>query len=142
MSRVGRDYLQTGFYTEILFREKGVRFIAISNNIDSNDAGSNEFAPFLNIMGLRVDDEHAVLVLEVAIGRLARQGLSAHALGPDHGLYGIAGQGCRIGGTYAKAANHNRPFYGFILPSQPGRRITGSQQLDPESENHPRTLCR
>lgn len=50
MSRVGRDYLQTGFYTEILFREKGVRFIAISNNIDSNDAGSNEFAPFLNIM--------------------------------------------------------------------------------------------
>lgn len=50
MSRVGRDYLQTGFYTEVLFREKGVRFIAISNNIDSNDAGSNEFAPFLNIM--------------------------------------------------------------------------------------------
>lgn len=50
MSRVGRDYLQTGFYTEVLFREKGVRFIAISNNIDSDDAGSNEFAPFLNIM--------------------------------------------------------------------------------------------
>ncbi|MDL2248089.1 recombinase family protein, partial [Tyzzerella sp. OttesenSCG-928-J15] len=25
MSRVGRDYLQVGFYTEVLFREKGVR---------------------------------------------------------------------------------------------------------------------
>ena len=29
MSRVGREYLQTGFYTEVFFREKGVRFIAV-----------------------------------------------------------------------------------------------------------------
>lgn len=50
MSRVGRDYLQTGFYTEVLFREQGVRFIAISNGVDSNDKSSSEFAPFLNIM--------------------------------------------------------------------------------------------
>jgi DNA invertase Pin-like site-specific DNA recombinase len=49
MSRVGRDYLQVGFYTEVLFRKSDVRFIAISNNIDSA-AGDNEFAPFLNIM--------------------------------------------------------------------------------------------
>ena len=35
MSRVGRDYLQTGFYTEVFFREKGVRFIAVSINIFS-----------------------------------------------------------------------------------------------------------
>lgn len=50
MSRIGRDYLQVGFYTEVLFREKGVRFIAIANNIDSRNAESGEFAPFLNIM--------------------------------------------------------------------------------------------
>jgi hypothetical protein len=50
LSRVGRDYLQTGFYTEVLFREKGVRFIAIANNIDSENQDSAEFAPFLNIM--------------------------------------------------------------------------------------------
>ena len=50
LSRVGRDYLQTGFYTEVFFREKGVRFIAIANNIDSADSESAEFAPFLNIM--------------------------------------------------------------------------------------------
>lgn len=51
MSRIGRNYLEVGFYTEVLFRKKNVRFIAISNNVDSalND-GSNEFAPFLNIM--------------------------------------------------------------------------------------------
>ena len=50
MSRIGRDYLQTGFYTEVLFRERGVRFIAISNGVDSADKASGEFAPFLNIM--------------------------------------------------------------------------------------------
>ena len=50
MSRVGRDYLQTGFYTEVLFRQHGVRFIAISNGVDSFDHNSGEFAPFLNIM--------------------------------------------------------------------------------------------
>jgi len=49
MSRVGRAYLQTGFYTEVFFREKGVRFIAIGNNIDSDIQESTEFAPFLNI---------------------------------------------------------------------------------------------
>ena len=50
MSRIGRDYLQTGFYTEILFREKGVRFIAIGNGVDSADKSSGEFVPFLNIV--------------------------------------------------------------------------------------------
>ncbi len=50
MSRIGRDYLQVGFYTEVMFREKGVRFIAIANGVDSAVQGSNEFAPFLNIM--------------------------------------------------------------------------------------------
>jgi len=50
MSRIGRDYLQVGFYTEIFFRQKGVRFIAVSNNIDSDNGASSEFAPFLNIM--------------------------------------------------------------------------------------------
>ena len=50
MSRVGRDYLQTGFYTEVLFKQQGVRFIAVSNGVDSTDASSSEFAPFLNIM--------------------------------------------------------------------------------------------
>ena len=49
MSRVGRDYLQTGFYTEILFRQHGVRFIAISNGVDSEDQSTGEFAPFINV---------------------------------------------------------------------------------------------
>ena len=50
MSRVGRNYLEVGFYTEVVFPQKQVRFIAIGNGVDSDVQGSNEFAPFLNIM--------------------------------------------------------------------------------------------
>ena len=50
MTRVGREYLQTGYFTEIVFRQHGVHFIAIGNNIDSNDQNSTDLAPFFNIM--------------------------------------------------------------------------------------------
>ena len=50
LSRVGRDYLQTGFYTEVVFKRYGIHFVAIGNSIDSNDPSSGEFAPFVNIM--------------------------------------------------------------------------------------------
>ena len=50
MSRIGRNYLQVGFYSEIMFPEKGVRSIEVNNNIDSDNPAENEFMPFLNIM--------------------------------------------------------------------------------------------
>lgn len=50
LSRFGRDYLKVGFYTEIMFPEKGVRFIAINNSVDSANPMENDFTPFLNIM--------------------------------------------------------------------------------------------
>ena len=50
MSRLGRDYLKVGFYTEVLFVEKGVRFIAINNGIDSANQQDSDFTPFLNII--------------------------------------------------------------------------------------------
>lgn len=37
MSRIGRNYPQTGFYTEVVFKQHSVRFIAIENGIDSSD---------------------------------------------------------------------------------------------------------
>jgi len=36
MSRFGRNYLQIGFYTEMMFPKNGVRFIAINNNVDGS----------------------------------------------------------------------------------------------------------
>ena len=50
MSRIGRNYLEVGYYTEIYFGQNNIHFIAVSNNVDSNDQSSSEFAPFLNIM--------------------------------------------------------------------------------------------
>ena len=50
LSRFGRNYLQVGYYTEILFPKKGVRFIAINNTVDSATPQDNDFTPFLNIM--------------------------------------------------------------------------------------------
>ena len=50
LSRVGRDYLRVGFYTEVTFPQNGVRFIAVNNGVDSANQSENDFAPFLNIM--------------------------------------------------------------------------------------------
>lgn len=50
MSRVGRNYLETGFYTEIMFRKFDVRFIAIANGVDNINPESGEFVPILNVM--------------------------------------------------------------------------------------------
>ena len=49
LSRLGREYLQTGYYTEIMFPKYDVRFIAVNDNVDSAN-GDNEFAPFKNII--------------------------------------------------------------------------------------------
>ena len=50
MNRFGCDYLKVGFYTDVMFRDKGIRFIAVNNGIDSDKQGDNAFTPFLNIM--------------------------------------------------------------------------------------------
>ena len=48
MSRLGRNYLQVGIYTEMIFPQKNVRFIAINDGVDSAQ-GENDFAPLRNI---------------------------------------------------------------------------------------------
>ncbi|RJW83786.1 DUF4368 domain-containing protein [Clostridiales bacterium AF36-10] len=48
MSRLGRNYLQVGMYTEMIFPQKGVRFIAINDGVDSAQV-ENDFAPLRNI---------------------------------------------------------------------------------------------
>jgi site-specific DNA recombinase len=50
MSRLGRDYLKVGYYTEVLFPGSDIRFIAINNNVDSANQQDSDFTPFLNII--------------------------------------------------------------------------------------------
>ena len=49
LSRLGRDYVSVGHYTDNFFPERNIRFIAVNDMVDSND-GENEIAPFKNIM--------------------------------------------------------------------------------------------
>ena len=48
MSRFGRDYLKVGYYTEIMFSELDVHFIAINDGVDSERQG-NDFTPIRNL---------------------------------------------------------------------------------------------
>ena len=49
LSRLGRDYIMTGYYTEIYFPSIEVRYVAISDGFDS-DNDNNDIAPFKNIL--------------------------------------------------------------------------------------------
>ena len=50
MSRIGRNYLEVGLYTEMLFPEHDIRFIAVNSGVDSANQQDNDFTPFLNII--------------------------------------------------------------------------------------------
>ncbi len=49
LSRLGRDYVSVGHFTDNYFPEHNIRFIAVNDMVDSDD-GENEIAPFKNIM--------------------------------------------------------------------------------------------
>lgn len=50
MSRLGRDYLKVGYYTEVFFPGLDIRFIAINSGVDSSKQQDSDFTPFLNII--------------------------------------------------------------------------------------------
>lgn len=49
LSRLGRDYIQTGYYTEIYFQNHRVRYIAVNDGYDST-RDDNDIAPFRHIL--------------------------------------------------------------------------------------------
>ncbi len=50
LSRLGRDYIMTGYYTEVYFPENNIRYVAINDNFYSkNSTSSNDFAPIKNV---------------------------------------------------------------------------------------------
>lgn len=50
LSRLGRNYIQTGYYTEEFFPDYDVRYIALNDGYDSIKDEGNEFIPFKNII--------------------------------------------------------------------------------------------
>ena len=50
LSRLGRNYVQSGLYIETYFPEHEVRFVAILDNIDTAyNTSNNDIAPFKSI---------------------------------------------------------------------------------------------
>jgi len=50
LSRLGRNYLETGVYIEVLFPEKGVRYIALNDGVDTLNNINTDITPFKNIL--------------------------------------------------------------------------------------------
>ena len=79
LSRLGRDYIMTGYYSEIFFPSEGVRYLALADNFDSLKGG-NEIAPFKNIL----NDMYARDLskkIKTAKQHMAKQGLFTPAPG-------------------------------------------------------------
>lgn len=49
LSRLGRNYIETGNYMELIFPEYDVRYIAVSDNIDTEKKENSELAAFMNL---------------------------------------------------------------------------------------------
>ena len=50
LSRLGRNYLETGTYIEVFFPNHDVRYIAINDGVDSIDNAQMDITPFRNII--------------------------------------------------------------------------------------------
>lgn len=48
--RFGRDYVMSGYYTEIVFAQYEVEFIAVTDNVNSKEGMGMDFLPFHNLM--------------------------------------------------------------------------------------------
>ncbi|MCM1024578.1 MAG: recombinase family protein [Prevotella sp.] len=57
MSRFGRDYLKVGYYTEVMFAEYDIHFIAINDGVDS-EREDNDFTPIRNLF----NEFYAILI--------------------------------------------------------------------------------
>ena len=95
MSRLGREYLQVGQYTELIFPSYGIRFIAVNDGVDSLYESTNDFVPFRNLMN------------EFYAKDCSKKGRSAARVKAE--------TGARVG---------SRPPYGYQKdPDDPKRRI-------------------
>ena len=80
LSRLGRNYLQTGYYTETFFPKNGVRYIAINDGVDTvND--NNEIVPFKNVLNEFYSRDVSKKMKSAYIAR-ARQGKFTGCLAP------------------------------------------------------------
>lgn len=78
MSRFGRDYLQVGRYTEIVFPSYDVRFIAVNDAVDSA-TGDNDFTVIRNVF----KNIHCSLVVNTNFSPIRQTAISVSTLFPN-----------------------------------------------------------
>ncbi len=67
LSRFGRNYIEVGSYSEIIYPEAGVRFIAIMDNVDTGSLESNEFAALVLMFHLMVASPFPVVATMMSV---------------------------------------------------------------------------
>ena len=78
MSRFGRDYLQVGRFTEIVFPSYDVRFIAVNDAVDSTK-GDNDFTVIRNVF----KNIHCSLVVNTNFSPIRQTAISVSTLFPN-----------------------------------------------------------
>ncbi len=94
LSRLGRDYIGVGYYIEVYFPNKDVRYIAINDNVDSKEEDGliNEMTPIINLLNEQYAKDNSIKIRSV---------MEARALQGEH-LTGTAPYG------YKKSRDNNK----------------------------------
>ena len=93
LSRLGRNYLQTGYYTEEYFPLKKIRYIAVNDNFDTINEDGNEIVPFKNLINEWYAKDISKKIRFTVTNKM-KNGEYVRSVVP---LYGYdEGDGCRI----------------------------------------------
>ncbi len=117
LSRLGRDYITAGQYTEIYFPSKGVRYIAINDGYDS-DSPHTDIAPFKNVINEMYARDTSKKIRSAFVTRM-RDGAYIAAFAPygyqkdpedKHHLVIDEQSGAIVKKIFGMAANGNLPI--------------------------------
>jgi hypothetical protein len=130
MSRIGRNYLEVGQYTEIIFPQKGIRFIAIDNGVDSNDPSTSEFAPILNLVNEWYVKDHSEKVRmsyrsrDYAGEHISNMVLYGYRWDPDNKGHWIVDEEAASKGMFGKRVVHGI-LVSSLISSVLGTKLPG-----------------
>ena len=122
LSRLGRNYLQTGFLIEDFFPRNGVRYIAMNDGIDTM-RDNNDIAPFKNILNEMYSKDISKKVHSSYLLK-AQKGQFTGCLAPLDTAPTTSGAGWKKKKSHARPTGTGCGAFGTCQPS--GKRKTRS----------------